>query len=143
MKDARLDNLANIAITCTDNIKSRLDLWNILKAVPVSEYRSYETSLYWMDFGNTQDTGQFVLGTIPKKIKQPVSKMYETVESLKVITRCEIRENKRKGLRIELLTGRGSGKAETVHRLHTGTVRLQHLVENVPQRYDRAITGRT
>ena len=67
LKDARLDNLANITITCTDNIKSRLDLWNILKAVPVSEYRSYETPLYWMDFGNTQDTGQFVLGTIPKK----------------------------------------------------------------------------
>ena len=75
------------AITCTDNIKSRLDLWNILKAVPVSEYRSYETPLYWMDFGNTQDTGQVVLGTVPKKIKQPASKLYETVESLKVITR--------------------------------------------------------
>ena len=87
LKDARRDNLANITITCTDNIKSRIDLWNILKAVPVSEYRSYETPLYWMDFGNTQDTGQVVLGTVPKKIKQPASKLYETVESLKVITR--------------------------------------------------------
>ena len=87
LKDARRDNLANITITCTDNIKSRLDLWNILKAVPVSEYRSYETPLYWMDFGNTQDTGQVVLGTVPKKIRQPESKLYETVESLKVITR--------------------------------------------------------
>ena len=67
LKDARRDNLANITITCTDNIKSRIDLWNILKAVPVSEYRSHETPLYWMDFGNT--------------------KLYETVESLKVITR--------------------------------------------------------
>lgn len=87
LKDARRDNLANITITCTDNIKSRLDLWNILKAVPVSEYRSHETPLYWMDFGNTQDTGQVILGTVPKKIKQPASKLYETVESLKVITR--------------------------------------------------------
>ena len=87
LKDARRDNLANIMITCTDNIKSRLDLWNILKAVPVSEYRSHETPLYWMDFGNTQDTGQVVLGTVPKKIRQPESKLYETVESLKVITR--------------------------------------------------------
>ena len=43
LKDARRDNLANITITCTDNIKSRIDLWNILKAVPVSEYRSHET----------------------------------------------------------------------------------------------------
>ena len=87
LKDARRDNLANITITCTDNIKSRIDLWNILKAVPVSEYRSHETPLYWMDLGNTQDTGQVILGTVPKKIKQPASKLYETVESLKVITR--------------------------------------------------------
>ena len=43
LKDTRRDNLANITITCTDNVKSRLDLWNTLKAVPVSEYRSYET----------------------------------------------------------------------------------------------------
>ena len=87
MKDTRRENLANITITCTDNIKSRLDLWNILKAVPISEYRSHETPLYWMDFGNTQDTGQVILGTVPKKIRQPASKLYETVESLKVITR--------------------------------------------------------
>ena len=82
LKDARRDNLANIMITCTDNIKSRLDLWNILKAVPVSEYRSHETPLYWMDFGNMQNTGQVILGTVPKKIRQPASKLYETVESL-------------------------------------------------------------
>lgn len=87
LKDARRDNLANITITCTDNVKSRLDLWNTLKAVPVSEYRSYGTPLYWMDFGNTQTAGQVVLGTVPKKIKQPVSRLYETVSSLKVITR--------------------------------------------------------
>ena len=66
LKDARRDNLANITITCTDN---------------------YETPLYWMDFGNTQTSGQVVLGTVPKKIKQPVSRLYETVSSLKVITR--------------------------------------------------------
>ena len=69
LKDARRDNLANITITCTDNVKS------------------YETPLYWMDFGNTQTSGQVVLGTVPKKIKQPVSRLYETVSSLKVITR--------------------------------------------------------
>ena len=87
LKDTRRDNLANITITCTDNIKSRLDLWNVLKAVPVPNSRDYVTPLYWMDFGNTQNTGQTILGTIPKKIKQPASRLYETVESLKVITR--------------------------------------------------------
>lgn len=97
LKDARRDNLANITITCTDNIRSRLDMWNILKAVPVSEYRSYETPLYWMDFGNTQNMGQAILGTVPKKIKQPVSQLYETVSSLRVITRfvkyARVKEN--------------------------------------------------
>lgn len=58
-----------------------------MKAVPTSNYRDYETPLYWMDFGNTQSTGQVVLGTIPKKIKQPASELYKTVDSLKVITR--------------------------------------------------------
>lgn len=79
--------MANITITCTDNIKSRLDLWNVLKTVPVKTYRDYSTPLYWMDFGNTQTSGQVVLGTVPKKIKQPASQLYETVGSLKVITR--------------------------------------------------------
>ena len=36
LKDARRDNMANITITCTDNIKSRIDLWNLLKAVPTT-----------------------------------------------------------------------------------------------------------
>ena len=40
-----------------------------------------------MDYGNMQNTGQVILGTVPKKIRQPASKLYETVESLKVITR--------------------------------------------------------
>ncbi len=87
LKDARQEHLANITITCTDNIKSRLDMWKVLKDVPVSNYRNYSTPLYWLDFGNTQTIGQVVLGTIPKSIKQPASEQYETVGSLKVITR--------------------------------------------------------
>lgn len=86
-KDARLDNLANIFITCTDNVKSRLDLWKVLKAVPEAAYVNYATPLYWLDFGNSQTSGQVVLGTVPRKVKQPESHSYETVSSLKVVTR--------------------------------------------------------
>lgn len=86
MQNATNDDIANVTITCTDNIKSRLDMWNILKAVPDRDYRDYRSPLYWFDFGNTQTSGQVVLGTVPK-IKQPKSQQYETVESLKVITR--------------------------------------------------------
>lgn len=86
LKEVKRTEIANITITCTDNIKSRLDLWNVLAKVPSSSYTDNNTPLYWMDFGNTKTAGQVVLGTVPKKIKQPVSTMYETVGSLKVIT---------------------------------------------------------
>lgn len=75
MKDVRQEHLANITITCTDNIKSRIDLWNVLKALPQYNYTNYQTPLYWLDFGNTQTSGQVVLGSIPKKIKQPTSQI--------------------------------------------------------------------
>lgn len=65
LKEIKRDEIANVTITCTDN----------------------NTPLYWMDLGNTQTAGQVVLGTVPKKIRQPASGQYETVGSLKVITR--------------------------------------------------------
>ncbi len=86
-KNAKEENRSNITITCTDNVKSRLDMWKFLKAVrDIGSYTDYKTPLYWMDFGNAQTTGQVVLGTVQKKIPQPKSKQYKTVESLKVIT---------------------------------------------------------
>lgn len=87
LKDARRDDIANITITCTDNIKSRIDTWNILKDIPARNYTDYSTPLYWLDFGNTQSSGQVVLGTVPRRIKQPKSQIYKTVPSLKVITK--------------------------------------------------------
>ena len=86
-KDARRDNMGNITITCTDNVKSRMDLWKVLKAVPESDYTNHGTPIYWLDFGNSQSSGQVVMGTVPRKIKQPESHLYETVSSLKVVTR--------------------------------------------------------
>lgn len=86
-KSGKTDNMANIIITCTDNVKSRLDMWSFLKKVrDINNYTDYKTPLYWMDFGNAQTTGQVILGTVQKKIPQPKSKQYQTVGSLKVIT---------------------------------------------------------
>lgn len=87
LKEVKRAEMANITITCTDNIKSRLDLWKVLGKIPPSSYTDNSTPLYWMDFGNTQTSGQVVLGSVPRKIKQPASQLYETVGSLKVITR--------------------------------------------------------
>lgn len=80
------NDMANITITCTDSIRSRLTLWKIMKRVRKTGFYDCDKPLYWMDFGNGQSSGQVLLGTIQKKIKQPTSKMYKTAESLKVIT---------------------------------------------------------
>ena len=79
--------LANIIVTCTDNTRSRMNLWRFLKKHREHTSNNERSPIYWMDFGNMQNTGQVILGTVPKKIRQPASKLYETVESLKVITR--------------------------------------------------------
>ncbi|NDV81564.1 PRTRC system ThiF family protein [Bacteroides sp. 51] len=87
VKEAKTDSMTNITITCTDNVKSRLDMWKFLKSVrDVGSHTDYRTPLYWMDFGNAHTTGQVVLGTVQRKIPQPKSKQYKTVDSLKVIT---------------------------------------------------------
>ena len=86
IKNVCRDNMANITITCTDNIKSRLDLWNILKAIRIPDYRDYTTPLYWMDFGNAQTTGQVFIGTVRNKIRQPASKEFMPVPGMNVIT---------------------------------------------------------
>ena len=78
--------LANIIITCTDNTRSRLDLWRFLK-----KYREYKNNdekapIYWMDFGNAQTTGQVMVGNIRSKISQPASSEYLPMPRMNVIT---------------------------------------------------------
>lgn len=78
--------LANIIITCTDNTRSRLDLWRFLK-----KYREYKNNdekapIYWMDFGNAQTTGQVLVGNIRSKISQPASSEYLPMPRMNVIT---------------------------------------------------------
>lgn len=80
------DDMANLFITCTDNTKSRLALWKILKQAREMSLYDRQKSLYWMDFGNGQTFGQVLLGTISRKIKQPRSEKYEPVSWLLVIT---------------------------------------------------------
>lgn len=78
--------LANIIITCTDNIRSRLDLWKFLKNHREININNENTPLYWMDFGNAQATGQVLIGNIRNKIRQPTSKEYIPTPHINVIT---------------------------------------------------------
>lgn len=75
---------ATLTITCVDNVKARFDVAEILKET--SNRRNYrDEPKYWLDFGNSQHTGQVLLSTIGN-IRQPNSEKYETVASLPMVT---------------------------------------------------------
>ena len=74
---------ASIYITCTDSVRSRFDIAEILKYSNQRHHR--DDPKYWMDFGNSQYTGQVILSTIGE-IPQPKSEKFETVERLPFVT---------------------------------------------------------
>jgi len=77
---------ANIVITCTDNISSRLYVHEVfhVKHEGSRYFQPYEKKMYWLDFGNSRTTGQVVLGSL--EIKQPVSEKFKTVSRLPFVT---------------------------------------------------------
>ena len=77
---------ANIFITCTDNIRSRLEIWKFLKKTRKENFNDYLVPIYWMDFGNAQTTGQVLVGNIRSKISQPASSEYLPMPRMNVIT---------------------------------------------------------
>jgi PRTRC genetic system ThiF family protein len=75
---------ATIYITCVDNVQARFGVAEILKEI--SNRRNHrDEPKYWLDFGNSQHTGQVLLSTIGN-IHQPNSEKYETVANLRMIT---------------------------------------------------------
>ena len=76
---------ANVIITCTDNIASRLYVEQVMIEKQETHIRPYLKKLYWLDFGNTRSSGQAILGS--KEIKQPASEKYCTVGSLTFATK--------------------------------------------------------
>lgn len=78
---------ANITISCVDTVKSRLEISKALLSLEKKTRKSepYLYPYYWMDFGNTVNSGQVVLGTI-SEIVQPESKIFSTISKLPLIT---------------------------------------------------------
>ena len=70
---------ANIIISCVDNVASRIEV-KYGFSTPLKMVREYEKPLYWLDFGNGKDFGQFVLGS--NLITQPKSE-FKTSKKLK------------------------------------------------------------
>jgi PRTRC genetic system ThiF family protein len=56
----------NIVITCVDTAKARISIGELI-AKTEDRQETYAKGHYWMDFGNSQRTGQVVLGTIGDK----------------------------------------------------------------------------
>jgi PRTRC genetic system ThiF family protein len=74
---------ACIYITCVDSVKARFEISEIIGKVNGSSYLN--APKYWLDFGNSQHTGQVILSTIGN-IRQPNSEKYETVANLPLVT---------------------------------------------------------
>ncbi|MDN3584615.1 PRTRC system ThiF family protein [Mucilaginibacter flavus] len=76
---------ANLYITCVDNAAARFEIAEILGEY--KDYRGYERNkpLYWMDLGNSKDTGQVILSTIGN-LKQPASEKFAPVGNLPFVT---------------------------------------------------------
>lgn len=77
---------SSIYISCVDSVQSRFDIAEILNELKLSTGYYTNKPKYWMDFGNSQYTGQVLLSTIGK-IRQPNSEKYETVENLPFVTK--------------------------------------------------------
>lgn len=77
------DIRANIIITCVDNGSFRVQLAKSLQY----PYRGseYSTMFYWLDMGNSRNTGQFVLGTLFDEERKILREDFETVDKLKNI----------------------------------------------------------
>ena len=76
---------ASIYISCVDSVKSRFEIAEILNELKIDKGYYRNQSKYWIDFGNSQFTGQVLLSTIGN-IRQPKSEKYETVENLPFVT---------------------------------------------------------
>jgi len=66
------DRSANITISCVDSVAARKQINAMLysKAIIQRHEAPYQESYYWIDLGNAQATGQFIIGTCCK-IDQP------------------------------------------------------------------------
>ena len=84
---------ANITISCVDSGPARREIYDALKHKPAPKTTSrgaqirvehWEKKYYWMDFGNSSDRGQVVIGTLCP-IAQSGSDEFQTVATLQTV----------------------------------------------------------
>jgi PRTRC genetic system ThiF family protein len=84
---------ANIMLTCVDNVSTRVD---VSKLKTSSDYMDFGSLCYWIDMGNSQNTGQVILGSF-KSVKQPkgkdnISKLPNVLEKFPDMAEMEDKE---------------------------------------------------
>ncbi|WEA00702.1 PRTRC system ThiF family protein [Mucilaginibacter sp. SJ] len=77
--------MAAITITAVDSVSARFEIAAILGMVYKYASHSRNKPRYWMDFGNSRDSGQVILSTVGE-VKQPESARYETRSVLRMVT---------------------------------------------------------
>jgi PRTRC genetic system ThiF family protein len=77
--------MAELTISCVDTVSARFDIADLLTKIYTSRKNAYHHPLYWMDFGNSRDTGQVILSTLAD-ITQPVSKKFRVKGQLPLVT---------------------------------------------------------
>lgn len=76
------EEASNILITCVDSIAARVTCAEAYSSgMKGTKEHPYLQELYWMDFGNSKSTAQFVIGTV-REAEQPKGDDYQTVGKL-------------------------------------------------------------
>jgi PRTRC genetic system ThiF family protein len=81
----REQTAAVITIGCVDTVQARMDIAEILQSLNRKMHNSRNQVTYYLDFGNSLNTGQVILSTIGE-VEQPASKRYLTVGKLPMVT---------------------------------------------------------
>lgn len=76
---------ANITLSCIDIISGRFEIADILNQTKKQYNYSRDKPFYWLDFGNSQYSGQVILSTVGTH-SQPKSKKFITASKLPFIT---------------------------------------------------------
>lgn len=113
---------SSIYISCTDSVKSRFEIADILDELK-GRRRMYRNSpKYWIDTGNNLNSGQALLATIGD-ISQPDSEKYETVSHLPYVTQEfeELLYQSETGRIYQAVPCRSTREAGFVYQLNSGT----------------------
>lgn len=80
-KHSTSTDAANIFITCIDSLKGRKEINTYFEKYKkhCKKHEPYQRCYYWMDMGNSQYSGQFIIGTIETSLGKRTKKKDEVV----------------------------------------------------------------